>query len=89
MKINYKGHDSRYNRMAEIWYDDESEKERYIGEYITKTLKIKGWNIQSDCGYIFCEVSDREEFENFSDDYKELKKSATLRWKVLENKSVA
>lgn len=79
MTVNYKGIDTDFNyRLAEINFDD-GEYEKL--EYISKVMKIKGWNIDivTD-GYAQCEVDDKEDYRSFMKDWNEVKKSVAL-WK--------
>ena len=77
MRVNYKGIDSEYNyRMAEISY---TEKEENLMKRIEKVMNIHGWNLNiiTD-GYASCEVNDRDEYNEFVSDYKDVKKSVKL-----------
>lgn len=77
MRVNYKGMDSEYNyRMAEISY---TEKEENLMKRIEKVMNIHGWNLNiiTD-GYASCEVNDRDEYNEFVSDYKDVKKSVKL-----------
>ena len=83
MTVSYKGKDSQYERSAEIWYDDENVKERYIAEYMIKVLPIKGWKIISDWCFISAEVDDINEYKLFVSDYKAIRRTAELRFKSM------
>lgn len=77
MRVNYKGMDSEYNyRMAEISY---TEKEENLMKRIEKVMNIHGWNLNiiTD-GYASCEVNDKDEYNDFVRDYKDVKKSVNL-----------
>lgn len=82
MKINYKGRyedkSKREHRLAEITFA-ESEERDY--KRLAQVMSIKGWDLQLIINeYAACEVEDREEYEMFLKDYKEVKKSISL-WK--------
>lgn len=77
MRVNYKGMNSEYNyRMAEISY---TEKEENLMKRIEKVMNIHGWNLNiiTD-GYASCEVNDKDEYNDFVRDYKDVKKSVKL-----------
>jgi hypothetical protein len=79
MTVNYKGMDSDFDyRLAEINFDDGEYKEL---DYITKVMKIKGWNIDIVTDrYAQCEVDDKKDYKEFMKDWKEVKKNVAL-WK--------
>ena len=80
MTVSYKGIDADYNyRVAEIFFDDETEQKIY--DRIEKVMKIRGWELnQVTNGYASCKVDNMEEYRDFVKDYKEVKKSVKL-WK--------
>lgn len=76
MTANYKGMEDGYEyRIAEISFDDNETKKM---ERIAFAMEIKGWNIDivTD-GYAMCEVSDKAEYKEFMQDWKECKRVIT------------
>ena len=77
MRVNYKGinKDEDYNRLAEIAFDDEDEKETALFNRTAKLMEIKGWSIDRVAdGYAQCVVDDYESYKAFMEDWKECKR---------------
>lgn len=76
MRINYKGISAEYKyRVAEINYDDESEKEILLMDKIQNLLEKQGYILDiAVSGYAVVEVEDREEYNIFKKDYMKAKK---------------
>ena len=73
MTVNYVGASNDYPyRVAEILWDDESHKEETLVKRLVFFLeRIHGWSVQIVCpGYGIVQVSDRDEFKMFMQDYK-------------------
>lgn len=79
MKVNYKGMDKELNsRYVEIYYKDE-EFEKV--EKLIDLMTVKGWDINNGVmGFATCEIEDKEEYNYFMKDWKEVKKDVAL-WK--------
>jgi hypothetical protein len=81
MRCTYKGYDNDYNyRVAEISYSDEDEKTVNLLCEISDLMSERGWKIDIvGSGYACCEVDDRDDFNNFMEDWKDCKKIARKR----------
>ena len=84
MRIEYKGINKegstyeRNHRSALIWYNDESDKERYIARNISVYLKnVCGRKVCEDCGFVGIEVCDEADFNEVKEEYKKIKKNAS------------
>lgn len=64
-------------RLAEINFDEDTEQA--VMDRIEQVMRIKGYDLnQVTNGYASCQVEDRNEYEQFVQDYKEVKKSVKL-----------
>ena len=85
MRISYVGaRDSAWtrknvHRLAVIDCDPDNEKETRRLDRVVSVLGVKGWNVAVVVeGVAHCEVFDRDEFNDFAADFKEVKKSVAL-----------
>ncbi len=75
MTVNYKGMDKDFDyRLAEISFDEDAEQT--LMDRIEQVMNIKGWDLsQITNGYASCEVENKDEYNDFVRDYKQVKKS--------------
>lgn len=78
MKIGYKGMDKNFNyRIAEITYNEDSEDR--IMNRIIQVMLIHGYEISKVMeGYAVYKVDSMDEYREFCQKYKEIKKSVKL-----------
>lgn len=78
MTVSYKGTDANFNyRLAEISFNEDIEQALF--NRLAKIMEIKGWEITPVAdGYASCKVEDREQYREFVEDYKAVKKSVKL-----------
>lgn len=74
MKIDYHGkcvEEGRDYRETYILYNPETETE--LAEYIVETLETMGYEVTEEEGYVSIVVSDKNEYQEIVDIYKEIK----------------
>ena len=86
MNIHYVGlknpyWDAKYKRRgAEIWSrwdgdDNYNAHDKTLFERTIALLKVHGWKFTEGIdGWAFCELNDRDEYNEFLEDYKDCKK---------------
>ena len=69
-----------YVRLATICYDEENARDCQMAEYVTKVLKLKGYNVPdvNVSGSFEIAICDKEHYQELVADYKEAKKAAAL-----------
>lgn len=68
MTVNYKGYDKDFEyRLAEINFDEESEKEAELARRLAFFLeRVKGYSIDNPVeGYMVCKVENMDEYKEF------------------------
>ena len=75
MRIEYSGNRSKWwkkgTRHAEIFYEEHEEEK---ADRVIEKLRGMGWQIDNSvAGWAGCEVIDKDEFEEFKEDWKEAK----------------
>lgn len=76
-------------RLATICYDEENNRDCQMAEYVTKVLKLKGYNVPdvNVSGSFEIAISDKDEFEELKKVYQEAKKGASLEARHFPRKS--
>ena len=79
MTINYKGsyeNQFNHNKMGRLAEINCSEDEQVLFDRMAKLLAIHGWNLDNCVeGYACVEVMDRDEYNEFVEEYKAAKKT--------------
>ena len=77
MTVRYVGSRAHKSRLAEMSYrDDEAEKFASVVDI----MQLRGWDIDDGVfGWGACEVNDHDEYEDFLEDWQEVKSEVARR----------